>query len=50
VELNTIIEIFKYRKLHEGHHFISMAMEVDGAPKHNTDHFIKECAYLFHYR
>jgi hypothetical protein len=27
-ELSTIIKTHKYRRLHEGHHFFSMAMEV----------------------
>jgi hypothetical protein len=31
-------------------HFILMAMEVHNAPKHDMDHFIKECARLFHDR
>jgi hypothetical protein len=30
VEFSVIIKICKYRRLHEGHHFISMAMEVHG--------------------
>jgi hypothetical protein len=29
------------------HHFISMAMEVHGAPMHDMDHFIRERAHLF---
>jgi presenilin-like A22 family membrane protease len=28
VELSAIVKIHKYRRLYEGHHFISMAMEV----------------------
>jgi hypothetical protein len=32
VELNTITKIHKYKELHEGHHFIPMAMEVHDAP------------------
>jgi hypothetical protein len=47
-KLNTITKIYKYKRLHEGHHFISMTMEVHGTPKHDMDHFIKECACLFH--
>jgi hypothetical protein len=50
VELNVIIKIHKYKRLHEGHHFIPMAMEVHGTPKCNMDCFIKECACLFHDR
>jgi hypothetical protein len=47
VEFNTITKIHKYRELHEGHHFIPMAMEVHDAPKHDMDHFIREHARLF---
>jgi hypothetical protein len=50
VDLSAIVKIRKYRGLHEGHHFIIMAMEVHGTPWHNMDHFIKECARLFHSR
>jgi hypothetical protein len=49
-ELNVITKICKYRKLHEGHHLILMAMEVHDAPRHDMDYFIKECACLFHDR
>jgi hypothetical protein len=48
VELNTIVKIHKYKKFHEGHHFIPM--EVHGTLGHDMDHFIKECACLFHDR
>jgi len=48
VELNAIAKICKYRRLHEGHHFISMAMEMHTALGHDMDHFIRECACLFH--
>jgi hypothetical protein len=48
VELNTIAKIHKYRGLHDGHHFIPMAMEVHGALGHDMDRFIRECACLFH--
>jgi hypothetical protein len=34
----------------EGHHFIPMAMEVNGAPKCDVECFIKECVHLFHNR
>jgi hypothetical protein len=44
IELNAIIEIHKYK----GHHFILMTMEVHDTPKHDMDHFIRECAHLFH--
>ncbi len=43
VELNTIAKIRKYKRFHEGHHFIPMAMDVHDAPKHDMDRFIKEC-------
>jgi hypothetical protein len=48
VKLNTIVKIHKYKGLHEGHHFIPMAMEVHHAPEHDMDHFIRYCARLFH--
>jgi hypothetical protein len=47
-ELSTIVKIYKYRGLHEGHHFIPMAVEVHYALGHDMDYFIKECACLFH--
>jgi hypothetical protein len=50
VKLSAIAKICKYRRLHEGHHFISMAMEVHGAPELDMDCFIKECAHFFHDR
>jgi hypothetical protein len=50
MELNTIAKICKYKKFHEGHHFISMAMEVYGAPEWDIDRFIRECACFFHDR
>jgi hypothetical protein len=46
MELNAIVKIHKYRGFHEGHHFIPMAMEVHGVPRHDMDHFTNECAYL----
>jgi hypothetical protein len=46
-KLNAIVKIRKYRRLHEGHHFILMAMEVHGTPGCNMDYFIKKCAHLF---
>jgi hypothetical protein len=45
---NPIVKIHKYKGFHEGHHFISITMEVHGAPRCDMDCFIKECAYLFH--
>jgi hypothetical protein len=48
MELNAIAEICKYKGLHERDHFIPMAMEVHNAPEHDMDHFIRECACLFH--
>jgi hypothetical protein len=50
VELSAITKNHKYKGLHEGHHFTSMAMEMHGAPGHDMDRFIKECARLFHDR
>jgi hypothetical protein len=50
VEFNSIVKIRKYRQFHEGHHFILMTMEVHDAFGHDMDHFIKECARLFHDR
>jgi hypothetical protein len=49
VKLSAIAKICKYRRLHEGHHFISMAMEVHNTPELDMDCFIKECAH-FSYR
>ncbi len=50
VKLSAIAKIHNYRGLHERHHFILMAMEVHGTPEHDMDHFIRECARLFHDR
>jgi hypothetical protein len=50
VKLRAITKICKYRGLHEGHHFILMAMEVHSALRRDTDCFIRECAHLFHDR
>jgi hypothetical protein len=50
VELSTIVKIRKYKRFREGHHFIPMAMDVHGTPWRNMDHFIMECACLFHIR
>jgi hypothetical protein len=49
-KLSAIDEIHKYRKLHERHHFIPMAMKVHNAPRCDMDCFIRECAHLFHNR
>jgi hypothetical protein len=49
-ELNDIINICKYKGLHEGHKFIPMAMEVHSAPRHDMDRFIKACTCFFHDR
>jgi hypothetical protein len=46
VKLNDIAKICKYIGLHEGHHFIPMAMEVHNAPGHDMDRFIKECVSM----
>jgi hypothetical protein len=48
VKPNTIAKICKYRGFHEGHHIISMAMEVHNTLRCDMDHFIRECACLFH--
>jgi hypothetical protein len=50
MKFSTIPNIRKYKGLHERHHFIPMAMEVHGAPGHDIDRFIKECACFFHDR
>ncbi len=49
-KLSSIIKIQKYRGLYEGHHFILMAMEVHGTLGSDMNHFIRECACLFHDR
>jgi hypothetical protein len=50
VELNAIVKIHKYKRFHEGHHFIMMAMEMHDTPRWDMNHFIKECACFFHHR
>ncbi len=50
IEFSSIAKVRKYRRLHEGQHFISMAMEVHNTPMRDMDHFVKECAHLFHDR
>jgi hypothetical protein len=47
-KLNTIVKICKYKKLHEGDHFILMAMEVQCTPRCDMDHFMKRHTHLFH--
>jgi hypothetical protein len=49
-KLSDIAKIYKYIGLCEGHHFISMAMEVHNSLGHDMDRFIKECVCLFHDR
>jgi hypothetical protein len=49
-EFSINAKIRKYRRFHDRHHFIPMAMEVHNAFRHDMDHFIKECACLFHNR
>jgi len=46
-KLSIIVKIRKYKRLHERHHFIPMAMDVHNTSKRDMDHFI-ECAHLFH--
>jgi len=48
MKLNTIAKICKYKRLHEKHHFICMAMEVHDALEYDMNCFIKECVCLFH--
>jgi hypothetical protein len=50
MKLSAIVKIRTYRKLHEGHHFIPIAMEVHDAPGRDMDCFIMECVRLFHDR
>jgi chemotaxis signal transduction protein len=50
MKFNAIAKIYKYRRLHERHHFIPMAMGVHNARGHDMDRFIKECVCLFHNR
>ncbi len=49
MEFNAI-EIHKYRRFHEWHHFILMVFEVHNTFKRDMNRFIKECAHLFHDR
>jgi hypothetical protein len=47
-KFNAIVKIHNYKGLHEGHHFIPLAMEAFDTLKCDMDRFIKECACLFH--
>jgi len=49
-KLITIVKICKYRRFHERHHFISMAMDMHKTFRCDMDCFIREGAYLFHDR
>jgi len=49
-KLSAIVKIHKYKRFHEGHHFIPMVMEVHGTPRCDMDCFIKVCARFFHDR
>ncbi len=49
-KLSAIANICKYRRLHEGHHFIPMTMEVHNTLRHDMDLFIKVCVHIFHDR
>jgi hypothetical protein len=49
-KFNAIIKIYKYREIHEGHHFIPMAIEMHSVPERDMDCFIKEFVQLFHDR
>jgi hypothetical protein len=49
-KLSAIIKIYKYKVLHEGHHFILMTMEMHDTFGCDMNHFIRECARLFHDR
>jgi hypothetical protein len=48
VKFSAIVKIHKYKRFHEGHHFIMMPMEVQSALRCDMDRFIRDCAYLFH--
>jgi hypothetical protein len=40
-KFSAIVKIHKYKRLHDRHYFIPMAMEVHGAPRCDMDRFIK---------
>jgi hypothetical protein len=46
MEFSTKVRM--YKKLHEGHDFISIVMEVHNIVGCDMNHFIKKCACLFH--
>jgi hypothetical protein len=48
VKFSVTTKIYKYRKFHEGHHFIPMAMKVHNTHERDMDPFIRECAHPFH--
>ncbi len=50
MKFSIIVKIRKYRRLHEGHHFISMVMKMHGVFGCDLYCFIKECVHLFHNR
>ncbi len=50
MEFNVVAKIYKYRQIHEGYHFIPMAMEVHGTLGCDMDYFIRESIRLFHDR
>jgi hypothetical protein len=47
-KFSVIVKIHKYKRFHERYHFISMVMEVHDVFGCDLDHFIRECAHLFH--
>ncbi len=49
-KLNVIAKIRKYKKLHEGHHFIPIIVEVHNVVKHYMNRFITKCAHILHDR
>jgi len=49
-KLSAITKIRKYKRFHEGHQFISMAMEVHDTPRHDMNHLIRECVRIFYDR
>jgi hypothetical protein len=49
-QLNAIAKICKYKRVHEGNHFILMAMKVQGTLGCDKDRFFRECDRLFHDR
>ncbi len=50
MEFNIIVKVFKYRELHERHHFILIVMEVHNTFGCDMNRFIRECACPFHDR